>query len=136
MEPLRLMHCRLKLSAKLVLFFDIRKFFSFFLGLRILSYLFGPFYVVFCMFYFLQINLPHCSPMICPSSATYLHRDFIGTSSEPHRNFAESLPIHCRYLKPPQRSLHAPITACFFLISLHNSKKCCTFAGGKDKTEK
>ena len=72
-------------------------------------------------------------PIGCLLSAIYLPPIGIVTSLEPHWNFAESLPIHYRYLKPPQRSLHAQITACFFLISLHNSKKCCTFAGGKDK---
>ena len=29
--------------------------------------------------------------MVCPLVATYLHRDFIGTSSEPHRNLAEGI---------------------------------------------
>ena len=29
--------------------------------------------------------------MVCPLVATYLHRNLIGTSSEPHRNLAEGI---------------------------------------------
>ena len=40
-------------------------------------------------------------------SAPYLHRNFIGTSSEPHRNFTESLPYNNRHFAiPSHQSLH------------------------------
>jgi hypothetical protein len=54
--------------------------------------------LLFALFAVVPSRIPSGFPLSFHVLALCVHRDFIGTSSEPHRDFTESLPIHHRYI--------------------------------------
>ena len=55
-------------------------------------------------------------PVVSPLPATYLHRNLIGTSSEPHWNLIGTSPYLCR--KIPERTMtHRPMFISAYLCN-------------------